>query len=57
MSVEWFGPTGQDFADAYQAAYGDLPTYHVAGGYTAGLILEKAIMDADTVDPEAVKLH
>lgn len=55
LGVEWFGPTGQDFADAYQAAYGDSPTYHVAGGYTAGLVLQKAIIDADSVDPEAVK--
>ena len=55
LGVEWFGPSGQEFADAYQAAYGDAPTYHVAGGYAAGLILQKAIMDADSVDPEAVK--
>ena len=55
LGMAWFGPTGQDFADAYQAAYGDPPTYHVAGGYTAGLLLQKAIIDADTVDPEAVK--
>jgi branched-chain amino acid transport system substrate-binding protein len=55
MGMEWFGPTGQEFADAYQAAYGDPPTYHVAGGYAAGLILQKAIVDADSIDPEAVK--
>jgi len=55
LGVEWFGPTGQEFADAYEAAYGDGPTYHVAGGYAAGLILQKAIMDADSVDPENVK--
>ena len=55
MGMEWFGPTGEDFAAAYEAAYGDPPTYHAAGGYAAGLVLEKAIMDADTVDPEAVK--
>jgi len=55
LGMEWFGPTGQDFADAYQAAYGDPPTYHVAGGYAAGLLLQKAIIDADSVDPEAVK--
>ena len=53
--VEWFGPTGEDFAAAYQAAFGDPPTYHVAGGYAAGLVLQKAIIDADSVDPEAVK--
>jgi len=55
LGVEWFGPTGQDFADAYEAAYGDGPTYHVAGGYAAGLVLQKAIIDADSVDPDAVK--
>jgi branched-chain amino acid transport system substrate-binding protein len=55
LGVEWFGPTGEDFAAAYEAAYGDPPTYHVAGGYTAGLVLQKAIIDADSVDPDAVK--
>ena len=55
LGVEWFGPTGEEFAAAYEAAYGDPPTYHVAGGYAAGLILQKAIIDADAVDPEAVK--
>jgi len=55
VGVEWFGPSGEDFANAYEAAYGDSPTYHVAGGYAAGLVLQKAIIDADSVDPEAVK--
>jgi len=55
LGKEWFGPTGEDFAAAYEAAYGDPPTYHVAGGYTAGLVLQKAILDADSVDPDAVK--
>jgi len=55
MGMQWFGPTGEDFAAAYEAAYGDPPTYHVAGGYTAGVLLQKAIIDADSVDPDAVK--
>jgi len=55
LGMEWFGPTGEEFAAAYEAAYGDPPTYHVAGGYTAGLILQKAIIDADSVDSDAVK--
>jgi ABC-type branched-subunit amino acid transport system substrate-binding protein len=55
LGMEWFGPTGEDFATAYEAAYGDPPTYHVAGGYAAGLVLQKAIIDADSIDPEAVK--
>jgi branched-chain amino acid transport system substrate-binding protein len=55
LGKDWFGPTGEDFAAAYEAATGDKPTYHVAGGYAAGLILQKAIIDADSIDPEAVK--
>ena len=55
MGIAWFGPTGEEFAAAYEAAYGDPPTYHVAGGYTAGLVLQKAILDADSTDPEADK--
>lgn len=55
LGMEWFGPTGEEFASAYEAAYGDPPTYHVAGGYAAGLVLQKAILDADSIDPEAVK--
>jgi branched-chain amino acid transport system substrate-binding protein len=52
---EWFGPTGSEFVDAYTAAYDEEPSYHSAGGYVAGLILQKAIMDAGSYDPAAVK--
>jgi branched-chain amino acid transport system substrate-binding protein len=55
LGVEWFGPTGEDFAAAYEAANVAKPSYHVAGGYAAGLVLQKAIMDADSVDTEAVR--
>jgi branched-chain amino acid transport system substrate-binding protein len=55
MGKEWFGTTGEEFAAAYEAAYGEAPTYHAAGGYVAGMVLQKAIMDADSVDSEAVK--
>ncbi|PWB73233.1 MAG: hypothetical protein C3F07_10285 [Anaerolineales bacterium] len=55
LGKEWYGPTGEDFAAAYEAMTGDKPTYHVAGGYTAGLVLQKAIEDADSIDPEKVK--
>ncbi|MBT7073066.1 MAG: amino acid ABC transporter substrate-binding protein [Anaerolineae bacterium] len=55
LGFEWFGPTGEEFAASYEAAYGDAPTYHAAGGYAAGLVLQKAIEDADSVDSDAVK--
>jgi len=55
LGKEWFGPTGQEFSDAYKAAYTDGPTYHAAGGYAAGLVLQKAITAADSIDPEKVR--
>lgn len=55
LGKSWYGPTGEEFASAYGEATGDKPTYHVAGGYMAGLVLQKAIEDADSVDPEKVK--
>ena len=54
--LEWFGPLGGDFVKAYEAAYnGEEPSYHSAGGYAAGMILQKAIMTAASTDPQAVK--
>ncbi len=50
-----FGPTGADFVSAYKAAYGEEPSYHAAGGYVAGLILQKAIEAAGSLDTAAVK--
>jgi len=54
--VEWFGPTVADFVKEYQAKYGkEEPSYHSAGGYAAGLILQKAIETAGSIDTEKVK--
>ncbi|MCA9971677.1 MAG: amino acid ABC transporter substrate-binding protein [Anaerolineales bacterium] len=54
--LEWYGTTSDKFVEAYTAAYdGEEPSYHSAGGYAAGVILEKAILDADSTDPAAVK--
>jgi branched-chain amino acid transport system substrate-binding protein len=53
--LDWFGELGTDIVADYVAAYDEEPSYHSAGGYAAGLILQKAIEDADSVDPEEVK--
>lgn len=54
--LDWFGPNSDEFVAAYQETYeGEEPSYHSAGGYAAGVILQKAILDADSVDPQAVK--
>src|SRR5262245_62411135 len=41
-----FGPTAADFTQRFHAKYGIEPGYHAAGGYTAGLILQRAIEQA-----------
>ncbi len=53
--LDWFGPLGDEFVSAYKAAYNEEPSYHSAGGYAAGLVLQKAILDADSTDPAAIK--
>jgi ABC-type branched-subunit amino acid transport system substrate-binding protein len=53
--LEWFGKLGTEFVGAYEAAYDQEPSYHSMGGYVAGQILQKAIIDADSTDPEAIK--
>jgi branched-chain amino acid transport system substrate-binding protein len=53
--VEWYGPTAEEFISAYEAAYSEEPSYHSAGGYIAGLMLQKAIEDAGTIESPAVK--
>jgi branched-chain amino acid transport system substrate-binding protein len=54
--VEWFGPTVAEFLKEYQAKYGkEEPSYHSAGGYAAGLILQKAMEKAGSTETEKVK--
>ncbi len=53
-NVTWLGPTVDDFVSAYKAAYNDDPSYHSAGGYAAGLILQAAIQAADSTDTDKV---
>jgi branched-chain amino acid transport system substrate-binding protein len=53
--LEWYGLTVADFTQTYQDKYGEEPSYHAAGGYAAGLILQKAIQTADSTEPDKVK--
>ena len=55
-NIEWFGVTVPEFLKLYEAKYGkEEPSYHSAGGYAAGLILQKAIETAGSIDTEKVK--
>lgn len=53
--MAWYGLSSAEFTQAYQATFNEEPSYHSAGGYVAGLILQKAIEDAGSLDTQAVK--
>jgi branched-chain amino acid transport system substrate-binding protein len=53
--IEWFGISVADFDKTYKANYKEEPSYHSAGGYVAGLILEYAIKKAGAIETAKVK--
>jgi branched-chain amino acid transport system substrate-binding protein len=55
LGISWIGPDSAAFVDAYKKAYGEDPSYHAAGGYAAGLALQRAIEQAGSTDTKAVK--
>ncbi|OGR07037.1 MAG: hypothetical protein A3K23_03520 [Desulfobacca sp. RBG_16_58_9] len=54
-NVEWFGTSVEEFTSAYKKKYNETPSYHSAGGYVAGLILQKAIEKSGSTDTAKVK--
>ena len=55
MGVEYFGISVADFTKTYKEKFKEDPTYHSAGGYVAGLLLQKAIATAGSTDTDKVK--
>jgi branched-chain amino acid transport system substrate-binding protein len=49
-----FGPTTAEFAKAFTAKMHAKPDYHSASGYTSGVVLQHAIEQAGSIDPEKV---
>jgi branched-chain amino acid transport system substrate-binding protein len=49
-----FGPTTAEFAKAFVARMHAKPDYHSASGYTCGVVLQHAIEQAGSIDPEKV---
>ena len=49
-----FGPTVEQFTAEYTLKFKDLPDYHAASGYATGLLLQHAIEQARSIDPEKV---
>jgi ABC-type branched-subunit amino acid transport system substrate-binding protein len=55
--LTWYGISVSDFIAEYQAKYNADPSYHSAGGYMAGLLLQKAIEDTGSLDPATLKTY
>jgi ABC-type branched-subunit amino acid transport system substrate-binding protein len=55
LNIPWYGPTGDAFTAAYKAKYNAPPSYHSAGGYAAGLVLQRGLEDAGSTDPDKVR--
>jgi ABC-type branched-subunit amino acid transport system substrate-binding protein len=53
--IAWNGIGGDDFVKAYKAKYNEMPSYHSAGGYISGAILQLAIQKAGSTDTAKVK--
>lgn len=53
--MAFYGPSSSEFTEMFVAEYGEDPSYHAAGGYVACLLLQKAIEDAGSLDPAAVR--
>jgi ABC-type branched-subunit amino acid transport system substrate-binding protein len=54
--LSWYGPTVKEFEEAYRKKYNnEEPSYHSAGGYAAGLILQRAIEKAGSLETDKVK--
>ena len=53
--MEFFGPSSAEFTAAYMATYNEEPSYHAAGGFAAGLLLQKAIESSGSLETQAVK--
>ncbi len=51
----WVGPTVSDFVKAYKSKYNEEPSYHSAGGYVSGLLIEAAIRQAGSTATDKVK--
>jgi len=49
-----FGPTGAEFAKAFKAKFNLGADYHSASGYSGGAILQHAIEQAGSIEPEKV---
>jgi branched-chain amino acid transport system substrate-binding protein len=55
LGIPYFGAKVTDFAQRFRTRYNADPSYHAAGGYATGVILEKAIIDAGSTAADKVE--
>jgi branched-chain amino acid transport system substrate-binding protein len=55
LNIPFYGITVDAFTSTYKAMFNAPPSYHSAGGYAAGLVLQKALEDASSTDPAKVR--
>ncbi len=55
LNVPFYGIANDAFTTAYKAMFNAPPSYHSAGGYAAGLVLQTALEDAGSTDPAKVR--
>ena len=55
LGIPYYGIASDAFTTAYRAMFNAPPSYHSAGGYAAGLVLQKALEDAGSTDAAKVK--
>ncbi|HEU5315532.1 MAG TPA: amino acid ABC transporter substrate-binding protein [Chloroflexota bacterium] len=53
--VPWYGISVAEYTKEYTTRYGYEPGYHSAGGYSAGLMFQKALLELDAVDGEKLR--
>jgi branched-chain amino acid transport system substrate-binding protein len=53
--LTWLGPSVDDFVKHYKSKFNEDPSYHSAGGYAAGLILQAGIQAANALDPDKIR--
>ena len=55
LNIPFYGITSDSFTSAYRAMFNSAPSYHSAGGFAAGLILQRALEDAGSTDPAKLR--
>ncbi len=54
LGIHWYGASAKWFIRHYKMEFGETPGYHAAGGFAAGLVLQRAIQKAGSLNSDKV---